>query len=107
MKNWKEIHVTDLIRQKLKGKWVLILILQSSAKLTKGIKKEKSEYKLTHKTRRLNLHDIPTDVQKYEYFEFWNNIYGLSALHPNFPTKNILEIKCRWPIIKDLIIMVG
>lgn len=68
----------DLLRQKLKDKALLIDKSYSSAKFTKKVKKKKREYKLTQKTRRLkelNLHDIPKEGQKYEYFKPLNNLW--------------------------------
>ena len=71
-KDKRKPHEIDLFRQKLKDKALLTDKSYSSAKLTKKVKKKKSEYKLTHKTRRLkelNLHDIPKEGQKYEFIQ--------------------------------------
>ena len=78
LKEKRKPHEIDILRQKLKDKALLIDKSYSSAKFTKKVKKKKREYKLTQKTRRLkelNLHDIPKEGQKYEYFKPLNNLW--------------------------------
>ena len=78
LKEKRKPHEIDILRQNLKDKALLIDKSYSSAKFTKKVKKKKREYKLTQKTRRLkelNLHDIPKEGQKYEYFKPLNNLW--------------------------------
>ena len=93
-KDKRKPHEIDLFRQKLKDKALLTDKSYSSAKLTKKVKKKKSEYKLTHKTRRLkelNLHDIPKEGQKYEFIQLLRVI----VLTHKFDCKWFLVLKSK------------